>query len=77
MNKSERKMNQAVVKRDTLINWEKAKNYIPLAGTIIIIDMPDRTIQLKIGDGETLVNDLPDILNMKKRPTIQNNTLIL
>lgn len=53
------------IKCDTEENWQKARNYIPPSGTIIIYDgilkegkyikMP----RLKLGDGITLVKDLP------------------
>lgn len=48
-------------KHDTAESWGKATNFKPLAGEIIIYD-PDETHPIarqKIGDGETLVNDLP------------------
>lgn len=56
------KKSQALIKRDSLENWSKAKNYIPINGIIIVVDMPDGNIQLKLGDGETLVNNLPNLL---------------
>lgn len=52
-------------KIETARNWEKAKNFIPKKGQIIIYDgikendnytQPPR---IKIGDGTTRVNDLP------------------
>lgn len=48
-------------KHDTEANWLKATNFIPLIGELIIYD-PDTThseSRFKIGDGATLVNDLP------------------
>ena len=42
------------------INWEKAVNFTPKAGEIIVYD-PDEShanSRIKIGDGTTLVNDL-------------------
>ena len=56
------KKNQALIKRDTQENWLKATNYIPMQGVIIVVDMPDGSVQLKLGDGQTLVNNLPNIL---------------
>jgi hypothetical protein len=47
-------------KHDIEANWLLASNFVPLAGEIIIYD-PDETHDLprvKIGDGETLVNNL-------------------
>lgn len=44
------------LKYDTLENWEKAINFAPKEGEICIYsDIP----ALKVGDGETLINDLP------------------
>lgn len=46
-------------KHDTAANWEKATNFIPLVGEIIIYD---DLHQIKIGDGETTVNNLPFLI---------------
>ena len=44
------------LKYDTLENWNKATNFIPYEGEICIYsDIPS----LKVGDGETKINDLP------------------
>ena len=59
-----KKIDSAIIKRDSLENWVKATNYIPKQNVIIIVDKPDKSIELRIGDGESLVNDLPDILKM-------------
>lgn len=40
---------------DTEENWKKAKNFVPLEGEIIVYSDLNK---IKIGDGETLVNDL-------------------
>jgi hypothetical protein len=48
-------------KHDIEANWLQAENFKPLAGEIIIYD-PDSThssARVKIGDGNTLVNNLP------------------
>lgn len=50
-------------KIDTPENWAKATNFVPLTGEIIIY-ADENTKELKIGDGETLVNDLPSINTM-------------
>lgn len=42
-------------KHDTTANWEKATNFIPLAGEIIIYD---DTHRIKIGDGESYLKDI-------------------
>lgn len=36
-----KKTNSAIIKRDSLENWSKAKNYIPKENVIIIVDNPD------------------------------------
>lgn len=55
------KKNPAIIKRDTRENWKKSK-YIPEENVIIIMDNGDNTISLMVGDGETNVNQLPDLL---------------
>lgn len=48
-------------KHDIEENWLKATNFIPLIGELIVYD-PDSShtkARFKIGDGQTLVNDLP------------------
>lgn len=50
-----------VQKHDTEANWNKAENFIPKAGEIIVYD-PDElnpSSRIKIGDGETPVKLLP------------------
>lgn len=48
------------LKHDTEANWLKAVNFIPLAGEMIIYDADDiNSVRVKIGDGETKVNELP------------------
>lgn len=44
-----------IIKKDTLENWNKAKNFIPQKEEIIIYT----DIGMKIGDGKTKVVDLP------------------
>lgn len=48
-------------KHDTQANWEKATNFKPLAGELIIYDKDNVHTEprFKIGDGSTKVNDLP------------------
>ena len=48
-------------KIDTYENWNKAENFIPLEGELIIYttnENGDAETKIKIGDGETLVKDL-------------------
>ena len=74
------KDNTAIVKRDTRLNWQKSK-YIPKANVIIIMDNEDNTISLMVGDGETNVNDLPDLLKniptSSSKATVDEDVLIL
>ena len=67
------KDNTAIVKRDTRTNWQKSK-YIPKANVIIVMDNDDNTISLMVGDGETNVNDLPDLL--KNIPTSSSSATV-
>ena len=59
---SEKTLNniRIVHKHDTEENWLKAVNFIPKQGELIIYDVDDKYNyeRMKIGDGETLVNDL-------------------
>ena len=58
------KKNPAIIKRGTRDNWKKSK-YVPEENVIILMDNNDGTVSMMIGDGETNVNDLPDIINEK------------
>lgn len=54
-------MYKEFIKKDTTVNWNKAINFIPKVGEIIVyedLNMPNRW---KIGDGITKLNDLPFI----------------
>ena len=48
-------------KHDLEANWQKAVNFIPLAGEMIVYDPDDSHAQprIKIGDGTATVNSLP------------------
>ena len=48
-------------KHDIEANWIKAINFIPMQGERIVYDRDDNYVyeRFKIGDGVTLVNDLP------------------
>lgn len=54
-------VSRIVHKHDTETNWLNAKNFIPMKGEIIVydIDTTHEHERFKIGDGKTLVNDLP------------------
>ncbi len=56
-----------VQKHDTQVNWEKAINFIPLKGEIIIYDDINK---IKIGDGTTKINDLKFIIDELPTTTI-------
>lgn len=47
------------LKCDTSENWGKATNFKPFKGEMIIYMSDAATPQIKIGDGERLVGDLP------------------
>lgn len=47
---------RVIQKHDTSANWKKATNFVPLKGEIIIYDDLNK---IKIGNGGTVVNDLP------------------
>lgn len=51
------------LKNDTEANWERAKNFVPLKGEIIIYSADDAHpfSRIKIGDGITTVTNLPFI----------------
>ena len=48
-------------KHDTEENWKKAVNFTPKKGEIIIYDADNNITyqRLKIGDGVTVISDLP------------------
>ena len=70
-------------KHDTEANWEKAENFIPLQGEIIIYDKDDTHPyeRIKIGDGSTKVNALPfidapdDALSETSSNTVKNSVI--
>lgn len=73
-----KKANSAIIKRDSLENWSKAKNYIPKENVIIIVDNPDGSFQLKVGNRKILVNDLPNLLKIDvdpKAPSVEKEVL--
>lgn len=59
---AEKQFNGRIIqKHDSEANWEKATNFIPKAGEIIIYDTDEthHYCRIKIGDGSTLINNLP------------------
>ena len=78
---SKKNKEPAIIKRDTVNNWAKS-NYIPAQNVIIIMDKEDGGVLLKIGNGKTNVNDLPDILKNEsnsplKRKVNEEGVLLL
>ena len=63
---SKKNKEPAIIKRGSIGDWEKS-NYVPAENVIIIKDKPDGSVELCIGDGETNVNYLPDILLEKRK----------
>ena len=49
---------QSFIKKDTLENWSKAKNFIPKENEVIIYTDLEKK---KIGNGKNLLNELPFI----------------
>lgn len=54
-------LTRVIQKHDIEENWNKATNFIPKQGEIIVydIDAEHQHERLKIGDGATLVSNLP------------------
>ena len=51
---------RVINKHDVEANWNKAVNFIPKAGEMIIYDADGTNpVRIKIGDGITVVNSLP------------------
>lgn len=65
---------QTLIKKDTSINWNKAKNFIPKKNEVLIYTdfNPNR---IKIGDGKTKVNDLPFVDNNEY--SVEEDTLVI
>ena len=63
---------QTLIKKDTSINWNKAKNFIPKENEIIIYTDFN---SIKIGNGKTKVNDLPFVDNNEY--TVEEDTLVI
>lgn len=72
------KKEPAIVKRDTRENWLKSK-YIPKENVIVVMDNSNGSVSLMIGDGETNVNELPDLLQADAQgaKAVVNDVLML
>ena len=60
-----------VQKHDTKANWDKALNFVPLLGEIIIYDDLN---DFKIGDGVTKVGELKFAVNGRPQASIKTWT---
>jgi len=73
------------IRHDTEENWAKAKNFVPPAGVMIIYDgvlengVYKKLPKIKLGDGTTLVNDLPffGLQPLQPKFTTEESTLII
>lgn len=68
-----------IQKHDTKANWDKATNFIPLKGEIIVYDDLNK---IKIGDGSTTVVNLPysattNYNDLSNKPTIGAGTITI
>lgn len=54
-------LSRIIQKHDIEANWNKAVNFVPMRGELIVYDIDDTHLyeRFKIGDGVTNVNDLP------------------
>lgn len=68
------KKTEAVVKTDLASNWDKAKNYIPDKGVILIYEYEDAQPKIKFGNGVDKIGDLPFLINP---PRVTQDTLEL
>lgn len=50
-----------IQKHDTEVNWQKATNFVPKKGEMIVYDIDSNYNyeRIKIGDGKHIPNDLP------------------
>jgi len=64
---------QNLIKKDTSINWSKAKNFIPKENEVIVYT--DLRHSIKIGDGVTKVNELPFVYSCEY--DVDEDTLII
>jgi hypothetical protein len=61
-------------KHDTEENWNKATDFVPKAGEIIIYDADTthKTPRIKVGDDATYVNNLPFLMDYTTVSTVSN-----
>ena len=75
---AEKTLNTSIqMKTDTEANWNKATNFIPKNGEIIVYatDATHNYQRLKVGDGTKKVNELPFINDIITESTI-NSTCV-
>lgn len=69
-----------LIKRDTLKNWEKAKNYIPNTNVLIVVDNPDGSSDIKLGNGRDKVSELEVLISGKvdvKTPIVDEEGVLM
>lgn len=69
-------MYKEFIKLDTTVNWNKAINFIPKAGEIIVYEDPGMPKRWKIGDGITKLYDLP-FIDMNDYSIENEDTLVI
>lgn len=62
---------QTTIKKDSPENWNKAKNFVPKDGEIIVY----LGMGMKLGNGETKVNDLPFVSQTSY--AVEDSTLVI
>lgn len=62
---------QTIIKKDSPENWNKAKNFVPKEGEIIVY----LGMGMKLGNGETKVNDLPFVSQTSY--AVEDNILVI
>ena len=70
---AEKKLNARIIhKHDIEENWLKATNFIPQKGEIIIYDADEKHMysRMKIGDGVTIISQLPFVNNKEESITL-------
>lgn len=53
------------LRRDTEANWNSLTNFTPLKGEVCLIETSEG-LKVKIGDGETLFQNLPILVGEKR-----------
>ena len=80
MEKGKKKGLTTLIKRDTLENQNKAKNYIPSTNILIVVDNPDGTSDIKLGNGKDKVSELEVLISGKvdvKPPIVDDDGVLM